>query len=78
MEIFVLTFVVIGLAVVGMATGLLVRRSGLKGTCATLGEGSLAGLACDICPSRHWHDAPHPKRCPRQDLLANGDGENLS
>lgn len=69
MEIFILTFVVIGLAVLGMAVGVLVRGSELKGTCATLSGADYASVACEICPARHWHGARKPGRCPRRDLL---------
>lgn len=69
MEIFILTFVVIGLAVLGMAMGVLIRGSELKGTCATLNGTDYASIACEICPARHWRGARKPGRCPRRDLL---------
>lgn len=70
MEIFILTFVVIGLAVLGMAVGVLIRGSELKGTCATLNGTDYAFIACEICPARHWRGARKPRRCPRRDLLS--------
>ncbi|MDH3740437.1 MAG: hypothetical protein OER56_02465 [Hyphomicrobiales bacterium] len=69
MEIFILTFVVIGLAALGMAVGVLVKGSELKGTCATLSGADYASIACEICPARHWHGARKPGRCPRRDAL---------
>ena len=69
MEIFVLTFVVIGLAALGMAVGVLIRGSELKGTCATLNGTDYESIACEICPARHWRGARKPGRCLRRDLL---------
>jgi hypothetical protein len=69
MEIFVLTFIVICLAALCMAAGVLVRKSELKGSCATLNANSYAGLACEICPARHWHNARKPNRCLRRVVL---------
>jgi hypothetical protein len=69
MEIFILTFVVIGLAALGMAVGVLVRGTELKGTCATLNGTDYASIACEICPARHWRGARKPGRCLRRDLL---------
>ena len=60
MEVFVLTFVFIGLAALGMATGLVVRGSALKGTCATL-DGD-----CDVCQARRRRGELGPENCPRR------------
>ena len=65
MELFILSFVVIGLAVLGMALGVLLRGSELKGTCATLSGGVLASMACEICPARHRRDPGRPRSCAR-------------
>ena len=69
MEIFILTFVIICLAALGMAVGVLIRGSELKGTCATLNGTDYVSIACEVCPARHWHGARKPGRCPRRDLL---------
>ncbi len=69
MEIFILTFLVICLAALCMAAGVLVRKSELKGSCATLNANNYPGLACEVCPARHWHNARKPGRCPRRALL---------
>ena len=45
---FVLAFVVIALAVLGMAAGVLLGRAPIAGSCGGLG----AGAACVACPHR--------------------------
>ena len=62
METFVLSFIVIGLAAVGMAAGLLLRGSALKGTCATLNELGSAQIDCATCPLRYWRTACKRRR----------------
>lgn len=49
MEIFLITFIVMTLAVTGMALGVLVGRRGIKGSCG--GLNTLKGLesACSAC-----------------------------
>lgn len=69
MEIFILSFIIIGLAAVGMAVGVLVGGSELKGTCATLSGTEYASIACQICPARHWRGARGARRCARQGFL---------
>jgi len=74
MEIFILSFVIIGLAALGMALGVLVRGSELKGTCATLSGADYASIACQICPARHWRGAGKSQRCARRDFLNQNVG----
>ena len=63
MELFVLSFLVIGLAVLGMAAGVLARGSELKGTCATLGGDGRISMACEICTARHRRAACREHLC---------------
>ncbi len=63
MELFVLSFIFISLAVLGMAVGVLFRGSQLKGTCATLSCSSHALMRCEICPKRHWRGVRRAKSC---------------
>ncbi len=49
MEVFFISFIIIGLAFLGMAAGVLLGRSGIKGSCGGLKtiEGLEAG--CPVC-----------------------------
>lgn len=69
MEIFILSLIFFGLAALGMAVGVLLRGSELKGTCATLGEGVHALIACEICRAQSSHGTGEPQSCPRRSLL---------
>jgi hypothetical protein len=53
MELFILSFVFFGLAALGMAAGVLLKGTQLKGTCATLGASVCASIACAVCENRH-------------------------
>lgn len=68
MELFLLSFVFIGLAAVGMALGVLLRGAELKGTCATLGGGVHPFVACEICRARSGRNADAPRRCARREM----------
>ena len=46
MEIFLISFVVIGLAILGMAAGVLLGRAPIAGSCGGLGR---LGLGCGTC-----------------------------
>lgn len=46
MEIFLISFVVMGLAVLGMAAGVLLGRRPIAGSCGGLNQ---LGLGCDSC-----------------------------
>lgn len=70
MEIFILSFIIISLAALGMAVGVLAGGAGLKGTCATLSGSEYASIACQICPARHWRGARGARRCARQGFLS--------
>ncbi len=60
MELFIISFVVIGLAMAGMAASVLFGRSELKGTCASLGGGVGTLKGCEICPHRHREGMSKP------------------
>jgi hypothetical protein len=47
MEMFLATFIIMVIAVLGMAIGVLLGRSPIKGSCG--GLNSIDGLECDIC-----------------------------
>lgn len=49
MEVFVLSFVIIALAVFGLAVGTLFRGSVLKGSCGGLGATLGARDSCEFC-----------------------------
>jgi len=53
MSTFVLAFVVIGLAIAGMAVGVMCGRPAIRGTCGGVGEG------CELCAGA--------ERCRRAD-----------
>jgi hypothetical protein len=46
MAIFLMSFVIIALAILGMAVGVLLGRRPIAGSCGGLGQ---LGLACDSC-----------------------------
>lgn len=75
MEIFLLSFIVVSLAAVGMAAGLLLRGSALKGTCATLNELGSAHIDCETCPLRYWRTACKRRRHATDNTV--DDGERL-
>ena len=58
MSMFLITFLVFGLVVAGMAVGVILGRGPIKGSCG--GMGSLGiDTACDICGG-------DPKRCDEE------------
>ena len=52
MEIFLISFLVILIAVVGMGIGVLFGRPCIKGTCGGLNKLATFGLRCDDCPNK--------------------------
>lgn len=48
MEIFFLSFILIGLSLVGMAAGVLLKRGCIKGSCGGLNQ--ILGTSCSACP----------------------------
>lgn len=74
MELFILSFVSFGLAALGMATGVLLKGTQLKGTCATLGTSVYASVACAVCANRHNHGACEAQSCkPRKIVSGRAD-----
>lgn len=58
MEIFLIAFAVVGLAFLGLASGLLLGRRGLMGACrARLGAG-LPGAGCADCAAAAKREKP--------------------
>lgn len=51
MSIFIATFIVIALAVVGMAVGILLGRPAIKGSCGGLNNIGLSGSCSGACSS---------------------------
>ncbi len=68
MELFVLSFIFMGLAALGMAVGALFRGAELKGTCATLGGGVHGIATCGICPLRQGRGRGEGQSCPRREI----------
>ncbi len=72
MEVFFLSFLIICVVAFGMAVGVLVRGSELKGTCATLNGTDYASIACESCPARIGQSRSAPRDCPRRDQAMPG------
>lgn len=51
MSIFIATFIIICIAVIGMAVGVLFGRSAIKGSCGGLNQVGLAGSCSGACSS---------------------------
>ena len=49
MSIFIATFVIIGIAVLGMAIGVLLGRPAIKGSCGGLNQVGLSGSCSGAC-----------------------------
>jgi len=49
LKLFVLSFIVIGLAVTGMAIGVIVRHRAIKGSCGGLNNIEGLGGVCEVC-----------------------------
>ncbi len=77
MEVFVLSFIVFGLAALGMAAGLVLRGTELKGTCATLSSGVHAALGCEFCPTRHSQGICRQPACAHFDY-PDGDAGGVA
>jgi len=60
MAVFLLSFLVVCLAVLGMALGTLVGRRPLAGGCRAPGSGAGAGIGCASCAGREPADADRP------------------
>ncbi len=53
MEVFVISFLVLLIAVFGMAIGVVVGRPCIKGSCGGLNKLATLGLRCDDCPNKN-------------------------
>ena len=51
MSIFIATFIIISVAVIGMAVGVLLGRPAIKGSCGGLNQVGLAGSCSGACSS---------------------------
>jgi len=49
MSVFIATFIVIGIAVIGMSAGILLGRPAIKGSCGGLNQVGLAGSCSGAC-----------------------------
>lgn len=49
MELFLISFVLIGLSLLGMAAGVLLKRGSIKGSCGGLNNLSGEDAECSIC-----------------------------
>jgi hypothetical protein len=49
MSIFIATFIVISIAVIGMAIGVILGRPAIKGSCGGLNQVGLAGSCGGVC-----------------------------
>ncbi|NQZ53914.1 MAG: (Na+)-NQR maturation NqrM [Piscirickettsiaceae bacterium] len=49
MSIFIATFIIISIAVIGMAVGVLLGRPAIKGSCGGLNQVGLAGSCGGVC-----------------------------
>ncbi|MEM7027715.1 MAG: (Na+)-NQR maturation NqrM [Pseudomonadota bacterium] len=49
MKLFLISFVLIGLSLLGMAAGVLLKRGSIKGSCGGLNNLSEDGGECSIC-----------------------------
>jgi hypothetical protein len=58
MTIFVLTLIIVGLVIAGMAIGVILGRAPIKGSCGGLGAVGIEG-ACEICGG-------DPQRCEEE------------
>ena len=63
MTLFLISFLVVGLVIAGMAVGVLAGRPPIKGSCGGMGALGV-DTACDICGG-------DPRRCDEE----TGDGE---
>jgi hypothetical protein len=56
MSVFIATFIIIGIAVIGMAIGVLMGRPAIKGSCGGLNQIGLSGSCSGAC-SAHEREA---------------------
>ena len=49
MELFLISFIIIGLSLIGMAAGVLMKRGSLKGSCGGLNNFQGGESSCPIC-----------------------------
>lgn len=59
MKLFLLTFLVVGIAVLAMAVGSLIRRRPLSGGCHRAGMALGAGVGCGVCGVEGSDGAPN-------------------
>ena len=52
MTIFIITFIIISMAVIGMAIGVIMGRPAIKGSCGGLNQIGLAGSCSGACSSK--------------------------
>jgi hypothetical protein len=60
MSIFIATFLIIGIAIMGMAVGILLGRPAIKGSCGGLNQVGLSGSCGGVC------SAVKKKACAKQ------------
>lgn len=49
MSLFIITFIIISIALIGMAIGVLLGRPAIKGSCGGLNQVGLAGSCSGVC-----------------------------
>ena len=52
MSIFIITFIIMAIAIIGMAIGVLLGRPAIKGSCGGLNQVGLAGSCSGVCSSK--------------------------
>ncbi|MBL4712744.1 MAG: (Na+)-NQR maturation NqrM [Gammaproteobacteria bacterium] len=52
MSVFIPTFIIIAVAIIGMAIGVLLGRPAIKGSCGGLGQIGLAGSCSGACSAK--------------------------
>jgi hypothetical protein len=62
MTVFVLSFAVIVLAMLGLAAGVLLGRGPIAGSCGGLGQGNACAACTSPCSKRRRARAPSPSR----------------
>ncbi len=63
MEVFFISFIIIGLAFLGMAAGVLLGRSSIKGSCGGLSATEGLDTGCPVCGSNR-ESGDSGAKCP--------------